>query len=106
MYIYTLKKQIENVVVNEWGLKKDNIKIFDCNTLQNPIDCVFKPYVLNPQYVRTENKQINSVIKHSWNTWEHHRRYSISMFNGKFRPDRMYAVDNLFNKTFKTENHY
>jgi len=25
------------------------------------------------------------------------------MFNGKFRPERMYAVDNLFTKTFKTE---
>ena len=104
MWIHDLRKQIENVVVNEWGLKKSNIKIFDTNVFENPIDLVFKPYVLNPQYVRTENKQINSVIKHSWNTYEHHRRYSISMFNGKFRPDRMCAVvDNLFNKPFKTE---
>ena len=29
MYIHELREQIENVVVNEWGLKKDNIKIFD-----------------------------------------------------------------------------
>tara|TARA_B100000085_G_scaffold198644_1_gene182235 strand:- start:588 stop:2660 length:2073 start_codon:yes stop_codon:yes gene_type:complete len=103
MWIYTLKKQIEDVVVNEWGLKKSNIKFFDCNAFENPIDCVFKPYVLNPLNVANDGKQINSVVKHSWNTYAHHRRYSISMFNGKFRPDRMYAVDNLFTKTFKTE---
>ena len=104
MYIHELREQIENVVVNEWGLKKDNIKFFDANALTNPIDLVFKPYVLNPQYVCTENKQINSVIKYSWNAYEHHRRYSVSMFNGKFRPDRLYAVDNLFNKPFSAEN--
>ena len=67
MYIHT-REQIENVVVNEWGLKKSNIKIFGIQMFLNPIDLVFKPYVLNPQYVRTENKQINSVIKYSWNT--------------------------------------
>ena len=57
MYIHELREQIENVVVNEWGLKKDNIKFFDANALTNPIDLVFKPYVLNPQYVCTENKE-------------------------------------------------
>tara|TARA_Y100000592_G_scaffold826_1_gene1357 strand:- start:2499 stop:4568 length:2070 start_codon:yes stop_codon:yes gene_type:complete len=102
-FIYDLKKQIENVVVNEWGLKKDNIKFFDCNAYENPIDCIFKPYVLNPRYVPTENYQINSVVKYSWNTDLYNRRYPISMFNGKFRPDRMYAVDNLFTNPFKTE---
>ena len=25
------------------------------------------------------------------------------MFNGKFRPDRLWLVDNLFNKPFKTK---
>ena len=105
MYIYTLRKQIENVVVNEWGLKKDNIKIFGLQMFLNPIDLVFKPYVLNPQYVRTENKQINSVIKYSYGH-EHHRRYSVSMFNGKFRPDRIMWWLIIYLTNHLKQNHY